>query len=98
MTSDRAAESDGGGPWPYLGVGCLTTVIGLAGGGMIGVLVARVAGAIRKCPVAAETRAPCEWDVFWRWGAVLGLVLVPTISIWRMRRGRLRARANEETN
>ena len=39
-----AGETDGG-VWPYLGVGCLTAVVGLVAGGMIAVLIAKFVGA-----------------------------------------------------
>ena len=81
----------------YVGVGCLMAVIGLVGGGMIAVLVAKIVGAVRGCAPDAETGAPCNWTVFWAWGAWIGLLLVPTIAIWRMRRGRNRPAAPENT-
>jgi hypothetical protein len=65
-------------------------VIGFAGGGMIAVLLAKVVGAIRGCAPDQETGAPCGWTSYWTWGAWLGLLLVPTIALWRMRRGQKR--------
>ncbi len=62
-------------------------VIGLAGGGMIAVLVAKIVGAIRGCAPDAETGAPCGWFVFAMWGALTGLVVLPSVAIWRMRHG-----------
>lgn len=61
-------------------------VIGLAGGGMIAVLVAKIVGAIRGCSPDAETGAPCGWFVYAVFGALIGLVVVPSVAIWRMRR------------
>jgi hypothetical protein len=83
------------GVWPYLGVGCLSAVVGLAGGGMIAVLIAKIVGGISGCHGDAETGAPCNWSIYWTWGARIGLILVPTIVIWRMRRARS-ARKNSE--
>lgn len=74
--------------WAYVGVGCLTAVVGLAGGGMIAVLIAKAVGAMRGCTPDPNTGAPCDWTTFWGWGALIGLILVPTIAIWRMKRGR----------
>lgn len=71
----------------YFGVGCLMAVIGLAGGGMIAVLVAKIVGAIRGCAPDAETGAPCSWFVYAVYGALTGLVVLPSVAIWRMRRG-----------
>ena len=50
----------GEGVWPYVGVGCLTAVAGLVGGGMIAVLLAKIVGGISGCRGDAETGAPCE--------------------------------------
>jgi hypothetical protein len=72
--------------WAYVGVGCLTAVIGRVGGGMIAVLLAKIVGAVRGC-APAETGAPCEWTTYWTWGARAGLVLLPILALWRMRRG-----------
>ena len=44
------------GVWPYLGVGCLSAVVGLAGGGMIAVFIAKIVGGITTSTRA--TRPP----------------------------------------
>ena len=62
-------------------------VIGLAGGGMIAVLVAKIVGAIRGCTPDAETGAPCGWFTYAVFGALTGLIVIPTVAIWRMRQG-----------
>jgi hypothetical protein len=77
--------------WQYLGVGCVTAIGGLFGGGMIAVLVAKIVGAIQKCPAESTTGAPCGWTSYWAWGAGIGLIALPTLAIWRLRRGRQRA-------
>lgn len=77
-------------PWAYVAVGCLMAVVGLAGGGMIAVLVAKIVGAIRGCTADSETGAPCAWSTYWTWGARIGVVVLPTLVLWRMRRGRKR--------
>lgn len=74
--------------WAYLGVGCLTAIIGLVGGGMIAVLVAKIVGAVQGCLPDKESGAPCNWDRYWTWGARIGLVTLPVMAIWRMRRKR----------
>lgn len=94
LPPDIPGQTDGG-IWPYLGVGCLAAVIGLMGGGMIAVLIAKAAGAYRKCVPDAETGAPCEWSNYWTWGARIGLILVPTIVLWRMRKVRAASRNSE---
>ena len=100
MTSPETPPNSGagqtdGGIWPYLGVGCLTAVVGLVAGGMIAVLVAEIVGATTGCQPAAETGAPCGWSTYWTWGARLGVILVPSIVLWRMRRTRAASRKSE---
>src|SRR5438105_5580999 len=79
-------------PWEYVGVGCFTAVAGLAGGWMIAILLAKFVGAVQRCPAEAETGAPCNWFTFAVFGALAGAVVLPTICIWLMRRGRRRPR------
>src|SRR5882672_10187600 len=81
----------GGGKWRYFGVGCLTFVAGFFGGGMVAVLVAKVAGALGHCAADAETGAPCNWVTFWMVGAVAGGLLLPTASLVKLRRGEVAA-------
>jgi hypothetical protein len=82
------------GIWPYLGVGCITTVSGFFGGGMIAVLVAKIVGAATSCTPAAETGAPCNWFTFAMIGAVVGMVSFPTTAVLLLRRSRLKHRNN----
>jgi hypothetical protein len=74
----------------YFGIGCLTAVAGFAGGGMIAVLAAKIVGALSRCAGDAETGAPCGWTTYWLRGALLGMVALPAIALWRFRRGRNR--------
>jgi hypothetical protein len=85
----------GTGVWPYLGVGCLTAIIGAVAGGMIAVLVSKAVGAAHRCTPDATTGAPCDWATYWTWGARIGLILVPTIVLWRMRKVRTASRNSE---
>ena len=80
--------------WEYLGVGCLTALIGFFGGGMIAVLVAKIVGGIQQCPPDPETGAPCHWHLYWAAGAGLGVLLLPTVAVRKLRRSRIAA---EET-
>ena len=89
-----SGQTDGG-VWPYLGVGCLSAIAGLAAGGMIAVLIAKVVGAVTGCRAEAETGAPCDWSIYWTWGARIGLVLIPTVVLWRMRKSRIASRNSE---
>ena len=72
-------------------------VIGLAGGGMIAVLVAKIVGAIRGCTPEAETGAPCGWFTYAVFGALAGLVAVPSVALWRMRQGERSELASSNT-
>ena len=74
----------------YFGVGCFTTVAGFAGGGMIGVLIAKIVGAAMRCPSEAETGAPCSWFTYAVFGAFVGAVLLPVLAISSLRRARKR--------
>jgi hypothetical protein len=91
----EASRGTSEGVWPYVGVGCLSAVAGLAGGGMIAVLVAKIVGGITQCGADTETGAPCDWSTYWTWGARIGLVVVPAIVLWRMRKVRSAARNPE---
>jgi hypothetical protein len=75
-------------------VGCFTAIIGLVGGGMLGVMVAKIATAAQSCTNAFDPRTPCDWTTYWTWGARIGVFVVPTVSIWRMWVGRHRPRNN----
>jgi hypothetical protein len=91
----EGAGETSGGVWPYLGVGCLTAVIGMVAGGMIAVLIAKGLGAAHGCKPDADTGAPCDWAAYWTWGARIGLILLPAIVIWRMRKARSVPRNSE---
>lgn len=76
----------------YLGVGCVGAIVGLVGGGMIAVFIAKVVGGLTSCGAEPDSGAPCGWTVYWTWGARIGVVLVPAVSILLLRRGRQRPR------
>ena len=80
--------------WEYLGVGCFSAFVGFAGGGMIAVLIAKIAGALTRCASDTETGAPCNWLTWAVYGAISGLVIVPVVSVWLFRRGRARANSD----
>jgi hypothetical protein len=88
---DAGAPETAAEPGPhYFGVGCFTVVAGFAGGGMIGVLIAKIVGFAQRCPSEAETGAPCSWFTFAVFGALAGAVILPTIAISSLRRARRR--------
>jgi hypothetical protein len=92
----RSATRDGDHFWGYLGVGCLTFFAGAASGAMTSVLLAKIVGAARSCAPDPETGAPCNWFMYAVVGALLGAVLLPSVSLGRMRLGR--ARASKQTS
>lgn len=73
--------------WPYIGVGCLTLVVGLFGGGMIAMLVGKVVDGVTGCKPADGTPV-CDWWKYFYTGALVGAVLLPSVAVYRMRRGR----------
>ena len=62
---------------------------------MIAVLIAKIVGAVQGCVPDKDTGAPCDWSIYWTWGARIGLILVPTIVLWRMRKVRAASRNSE---
>lgn len=58
---------------------------------MIAVLIAKIVGALSRCASDAETGAPCNWFTYAVFGAIIGAVVVPVVSVWFFRRGRGRA-------
>ena len=68
----------------FLGVGCFMTVVGFFSGAMIGVLVGKFVGMIRRC--TPEPGLPvCDWHLFAFAGGVLGAVSLPVLVLWRLR-------------
>ena len=68
-----------------IGVGCFTAVAGLFSGAMFAVLLAKIVGSVRGCPVGPEGQ-PCNWHVYAGIGALIGVVTLPTVALWRLRR------------
>ena len=97
--TDNLASADTGatsaGVWPYVGVGCMTAVVGFFGSAMLAVLVAKLIGFGTHCAADAETGAPCNWFTYAVRGGILGMILLPSILIWRMRKART-AHTNSE--
>jgi hypothetical protein len=89
------ADQSNDGPWPYIGVGCLTAPIGFFGGGMIAVLVAKFVGSMQQCKPPDGLPA-CNTFEFLVPGALIGLLGLPTIALYRLRRGRTRARETQD--
>jgi hypothetical protein len=87
LPPDMPGESESG-VWPYVGVGCLTSVVGFFGSAMLAVLLAKIIGGLTGCAADGETGAPCNWLTYAVRGGLIGLVVVPSFIIWRMRKAR----------
>jgi hypothetical protein len=85
MSGDLAGRGDR--TAAKVGVGCFTAFVGFWSGGMIGVLIGKVVGAVQKCP-SGDNGQPCNWQVYALVGMIVGLVSLPTIALWRMRSSR----------
>ena len=77
-----------------VGVGCFTAFIGAPSGAMIGVLVAKFVGTVRKC-VPLEGLPACDWWNFALVGGIVGVITLPTLVLWRLRRGKAAARPTQ---
>lgn len=75
--------------WPYIGVGCLTAIVGFFGGGMIAALVAKVVGTMQGCKPPEGFPACNTWS-FVLPGALFGALALPTAAVRRLRKGRMR--------
>jgi hypothetical protein len=76
-----------------VGVGCFTTFIGAPSGAMVGVFVGKVVGNVQGC-VPPEGLPACNWWWYALAGGVVGMVTLPTLVLWRLRRGSAAARSN----
>ena len=70
----------------------MTAIAGLVAGGMIAVLIAKIVGSLQGCRADTETGAPCDWATYWTWGARIGVILLPTVVLVRMRKARAASR------
>ena len=61
--------------------------IGFFGGGMIAVLLAKIVGGLRGC-VPPEGLPACYTFEFWYPGAFIGLLGLPALALYRLRKGR----------
>lgn len=66
-----------------IGIGCFSTFVGFWSGGMIGVLIGKVAGNFRRCEPIEGTPA-CDWYYFAAVGMILGAVTLPVLVLRRL--------------
>jgi hypothetical protein len=73
--------------WPYIGVGCLTAVVGFFGGGMIAMLIGRITDAFSGCQ-PQEGFPVCDWWKYWWAGSLMGMFALPFFAVRRLRAAR----------
>ena len=94
--TDARPETTPDSAWPYIGVGCLTLVVGFFGGGMIAVLMGKIVDGFTGCR-PGEGLPVCFW---WRYvliGGLIGGLGLPTMALIRLRRGRTRPDTSTES-
>jgi hypothetical protein len=67
-----------------IGVGCLTAFAGTFAGGMIAVFIAKIVGSVRGCQAMQGTPA-CDWSIYAAIGMAAGIILLPLVSIIRLK-------------
>ena len=83
-----------------LAIGCLLLLPALFGGAMIALLVGMVVDRITGCvPPGAAAGGPtvCGWERYATIGAVLGVVLLESVVLWRLRRSSAATRNSERS-
>jgi hypothetical protein len=62
-------------------------VVGFFGGGMIAMLVGKVADGVSGCR-PPDGLPVCTWWRYWWAGALIGVVVLPIVAVRRLHRGR----------
>lgn len=95
MVAERH-EEEGRARWAAraAGIGCLLAFPGFFGGGMIAVALGRLVGTATRC-VPPEGLPACHTFEYLLVGGLTGMVLLPSVVVWRLRRG-ARAKRNSE--
>ena len=73
-------------------VGCLTIVVGFFGGGMIALLLVRIADLLRRCTPAQGLPVCGNWAIYAGIGGAIGAVLLPTVVFIKLLRADAAAR------
>jgi hypothetical protein len=90
VAEDRTARN--------VGVGCFTAFAGTVSGSMVGVLLGKVTSFFQRCR-PTEGLPACNWHWYALGGAALGLVTLPSLVLWRLRRADgIADRAAERSN
>ena len=95
-----ADERGGEGPKKWrgraAGIGCLMTIPGFFGGGMIAVGAGRLAETFTGC-TPPEGLPACHTFTYLLVGGLTGLVLLPSVVLWRLRRSERATRNSERS-
>jgi uncharacterized membrane protein len=86
LTSAAAADDISNRRYRNIGVGCFTMFIGFFGGGMISVLLAKIVSQALNEP-QCEGLPTCNWLTWAARGGVVGMIILPVVSVWRLKRG-----------
>ena len=78
------------------GIGCLMAIPGFFGGGMIAVGVGRFAETFTGC-TPPEGWPACHTLTYLLVGGLTGLVLLPSVVVWRLRRSARSTRNSERS-
>jgi hypothetical protein len=68
-------------------VGCLLSIPGFFGGGMIGMAIAKMVDGVTGCVPPEGGWPACNGGLYLLVGALIGFVLLPGVVVWRLRRG-----------
>ncbi len=79
-------EDRAGRRYRNVGVGCFTSFIGFFGGAMTAVLLSKIASQYLNEP-QCEGIPTCNWVTWAARGGVLGMIILPAVSVWRLKRG-----------
>ena len=78
------------------GIGCLMAIPGFFGGGMIAVAAGRLVESVTSC-TPPDGLPACHTGAYLLVGGLTGLVLLPTVVLWRMYRGKRTTRNSERS-
>ena len=82
----EAPDPSGAAAGPRRGcIGCLTALLGLLSGAMVAVLIGVVVRAATNGP-RCEGVPICDWNRYAAVGAIVGVVTLPILTFWRLRR------------
>ena len=75
-------------------IGCLTMLAGLFSGAMVAVFVSKVVQWVTNGPRCPDVPT-CDWHVYAAWGALIGVVTLPILTLRRLRQLRAGAASSD---